>query len=141
MFRKLKEFRADRPPRYIQRPRNFWTIVLWFLWVVYFSLRGARLNEKFFEFLSYTALVSMAITLVPFALWSISEIPRIWRKECLKNQICWKCGYSVRDLPSNVCPECGFDRIAEGVEAAKECYGVLWIGWLFRRILKNRVCL
>jgi len=70
--------------------------------------------------------------------WLPIEISRVYRKERHHNNLCRSCGYDVRKLTADRCPECGCPDLAEGRAQLERIHGFLWIGLIFRSWVRRR---
>lgn len=123
------KYNRDQTPRFIQRPRYITGVILLCSFVVSSIVTDPIWFERFYD--DYRAWFPLANKLVIFGVglaWLILfEIRLIWKKERCNNQVCHHCGYNVRGISSDTCPECGFDEVARGVRAAKRTYGFAFV--------------
>ena len=81
-----------------------------------------------------TKVVLIAIPLVLLAAMAIVAAYTLLRRRAslsLTGEVCGRCGYPIRGLPSPVCPECGSDRreggtLPESASPAGSSPGALW---------------
>ena len=131
----------DATPKFIQRPR-YWAGGIG---IIAFVLDGVLTDPVLFERTYDTyhhvyPIITQWLQIVIGSAWLfLYEIPLIWKKEKCENLVCWICGYHVRGIMGDTCPECGFNEVKRGIEAAKRTYGFCWLVGPSCRLLQTKM--
>jgi len=127
--------------KYIWRPR-YWACCVAggasLLLLGYQLLTQEYLPELYRKSYPYDRWIGWGVSLGALVVWLPVEISRVYRKERHHNNLCRSCGYDVRKLTADRCPECGCPDLAESRAQLEQTYGFLWIGALFRAFFSRR---
>jgi len=128
-------------PRYLWRPR--WWAGGVGLCCGAIDLGYQILTQEYFPELNrrsmpYISWAGLGVVPGILAVWLPFEISRVYRKERHHNNLCRSCGYDLRKLTADRCPECGCPDLAESRRQLEQTYGFLWIGALFRAFFSRR---